>query len=87
MIPEALEAFSKLVNSQGQLRVPVVFVTNAGNILQQSKAKDLSVLLGCKVRGSQRHGNPKTDSCWNLYPVPTSLSLACATIGAVGVWD
>ncbi|XP_051011217.1 haloacid dehalogenase-like hydrolase domain-containing 5 [Acomys russatus] len=53
VIPAALEAFSKLVNSQGQLRVPVVFVTNAGNILQQGKAKDLSALLGCKVDPDQ----------------------------------
>uniref|UniRef100_A0A8I6A520 Haloacid dehalogenase-like hydrolase domain-containing 5 n=1 Tax=Rattus norvegicus TaxID=10116 RepID=A0A8I6A520_RAT len=50
VIPAALEAFSKLVNSQGQLQVPVVFVTNAGNILQRDKAQELSALLECKVR-------------------------------------
>ena len=50
VIPAALEAFRRLVNSHGQLRVPVVFVTNAGNILQQSKAQELSALLGFKVR-------------------------------------
>ncbi|XP_054398990.2 haloacid dehalogenase-like hydrolase domain-containing 5 isoform X3 [Pongo abelii] len=48
VIPAALEAFRRLVNSQGQLRVPVVFVTNAGNILQHSKAQELSALLGCE---------------------------------------
>ncbi|XP_038176000.1 haloacid dehalogenase-like hydrolase domain-containing 5 isoform X2 [Arvicola amphibius] len=53
VIPAALEAFGKLVNSQGQLRVPVVFVTNAGNILQHSKAQELSGLLGCKVDPDQ----------------------------------
>ncbi|CAO2606407.1 Haloacid dehalogenase-like hydrolase domain-containing 5 [Lemmus lemmus] len=53
VIPAALEAFSKLVNPQGQLRVPVVFVTNAGNILQHSKAQELSGLLGCKVDPDQ----------------------------------
>ncbi|XP_034367117.1 haloacid dehalogenase-like hydrolase domain-containing 5 isoform X3 [Arvicanthis niloticus] len=53
VIPAALEAFSKLVNSQGQLRVPVVFVTNAGNILQHNKAQELSALLGCKVDPDQ----------------------------------
>lgn len=53
MIPAALEAFSKLVNSQGQLRVPVVFVTNAGNILQHNKAQELSDLLRCKVDPDQ----------------------------------
>ncbi|XP_046315829.1 haloacid dehalogenase-like hydrolase domain-containing 5 isoform X1 [Marmota monax] len=53
VIPAALEAFRRLVNSQGQLRVPVVFVTNAGNILQHSKAQELSALLGCKVDPDQ----------------------------------
>ncbi|KAL1789742.1 cat eye syndrome critical region protein 5, partial [Sigmodon hispidus] len=53
VIPAALEAFSKLLNSQGQMRVPVVFVTNAGNILQHSKAQELSDLLGCKVDPDQ----------------------------------
>uniref|UniRef100_A0A8C6ILF5 Haloacid dehalogenase-like hydrolase domain-containing 5 n=1 Tax=Mus spicilegus TaxID=10103 RepID=A0A8C6ILF5_MUSSI len=53
VIPAALEAFSKLVNSQGQLRVPVVFVTNAGNILQHNKAQELSELLRCKVDPDQ----------------------------------
>ncbi|XP_045410596.1 haloacid dehalogenase-like hydrolase domain-containing 5 [Lemur catta] len=53
VIPAALEAFRRLVNSQGQLRVPVVFVTNAGNILQYGKAQELSDLLGCKVDPDQ----------------------------------
>lgn len=50
VIPAAVEAFRRLVNAQGQLRVPVVFVTNAGNILQHGKAQELSSLLGFKVR-------------------------------------
>uniref|UniRef100_A0A8C6RU15 Haloacid dehalogenase-like hydrolase domain-containing 5 n=1 Tax=Nannospalax galili TaxID=1026970 RepID=A0A8C6RU15_NANGA len=53
VIPAALEAFRRLVNSQRQLRVPVVFVTNAGNILQHSKAQELSALLECKVDPDQ----------------------------------
>ncbi|XP_047297295.1 haloacid dehalogenase-like hydrolase domain-containing 5 isoform X4 [Homo sapiens] len=53
VIPAALKAFRRLVNSQGQLRVPVVFVTNAGNILQHSKAQELSALLGCEVDADQ----------------------------------
>ncbi|XP_066237237.1 haloacid dehalogenase-like hydrolase domain-containing 5 isoform X2 [Saccopteryx leptura] len=48
VIPAALEAFGRLVDAQGQLRVPVVFVTNAGNILQCGKAQELSDLLGFK---------------------------------------
>lgn len=50
VIPAALGAFRRLVNSHGQLRVPVVFVTNSGNVLQHSKAQELSALLGFKVR-------------------------------------
>ncbi|XP_077025700.1 haloacid dehalogenase-like hydrolase domain-containing 5 [Tamandua tetradactyla] len=53
VIPAALEAFRRLVDTRGQLRVPVVFVTNAGNILQHSKARELSALLGCKVEPDQ----------------------------------
>ncbi|XP_014649339.1 PREDICTED: cat eye syndrome critical region protein 5 [Ceratotherium simum simum] len=53
VIPAAQEAFRRLLNSQGQLRVPVVFVTNAGNILQHGKAQELSALLGFKVEPDQ----------------------------------
>ncbi|XP_007935369.2 haloacid dehalogenase-like hydrolase domain-containing 5 [Orycteropus afer afer] len=53
VIPAALEAFHRLLNSQGQLRVPVVFVTNAGNILQDGKAQELSSLFGFKVDPDQ----------------------------------
>uniref|UniRef100_A0A8C5L2J8 Haloacid dehalogenase like hydrolase domain containing 5 n=1 Tax=Jaculus jaculus TaxID=51337 RepID=A0A8C5L2J8_JACJA len=53
VIPAALEAFHRLMDSHGQLRVPVVFVTNAGNILQHDKAQELSALLGCKVDPDQ----------------------------------
>lgn len=48
-IPAARTAFRKLVNSQGQFLVPVVFVTNAGNCLRQEKADQLSHLLGVPV--------------------------------------
>nr|KAF6368631.1 haloacid dehalogenase like hydrolase domain containing 5 [Myotis myotis] len=53
VIPAALKAFHRLVNAQGKLRVPVVFVTNAGNILQHDKAQELSALLGFKVEPDQ----------------------------------
>uniref|UniRef100_A0A452HAZ0 Haloacid dehalogenase-like hydrolase domain-containing 5 n=1 Tax=Gopherus agassizii TaxID=38772 RepID=A0A452HAZ0_9SAUR len=49
VIPAAQEAFRKLLDSNGQLRVPVVFVTNAGNCLQHVKAQELSDALGLKV--------------------------------------
>uniref|UniRef100_A0A8C6YC33 Haloacid dehalogenase-like hydrolase domain-containing 5 n=1 Tax=Naja naja TaxID=35670 RepID=A0A8C6YC33_NAJNA len=48
-IPAARKAFQKLLNSQGQLLVPVVFVTNAGNCLCQKKADQLSHLLEVPV--------------------------------------
>lgn len=48
-IPAARKAFQKLLNSQGQFLVPVVFVTNAGNCLRQKKADQLSHVLGVPV--------------------------------------
>ncbi|XP_029575729.1 haloacid dehalogenase-like hydrolase domain-containing 5 isoform X2 [Salmo trutta] len=45
-IPAAKKAFQTLVNSQGQFVVPVVFVTNAGNCMRQTKADQLSHILG-----------------------------------------
>lgn len=52
-IPAAKKAFSKLVDSQGQFVVPVVFVTNAGNCLRQTKAAQLSHILGVQITADQ----------------------------------
>ncbi|MEE6501580.1 hypothetical protein FKM82_004257 [Ascaphus truei] len=52
-IPAAKKAFQKLVNNQGQFLVPVVFVTNAGNCLRQTKADQLSDILGVPVSQDQ----------------------------------
>ncbi|KAL4655863.1 cat eye syndrome critical region protein 5-like [Arapaima gigas] len=52
-IPAAKKAFQKLVNPQGQFVVPVVFVTNAGNCLRQTKADQLSHLLGVPISQDQ----------------------------------
>ncbi|NXK20498.1 HDHD5 hydrolase, partial [Arenaria interpres] len=52
-IPAAKAAFRKLVNSQGQFLVPVVFVTNAGDCLRQKKADQLSHLLGVPISQDQ----------------------------------
>ncbi|KAM4652333.1 haloacid dehalogenase-like hydrolase domain-containing 5 [Discoglossus pictus] len=52
-IPAARKAFQKLVNSQGQFLVPVVFVTNAGNCLRQSKADQLTKILGVPISQDQ----------------------------------
>ncbi|CAL8325187.1 unnamed protein product [Merluccius merluccius] len=52
-IPAAKKAFQKLVNSQGQFVVPVVFVTNAGNCLRQKKADQMSHILGVPITQDQ----------------------------------
>ncbi|XP_068950414.1 haloacid dehalogenase-like hydrolase domain-containing 5 isoform X2 [Petaurus breviceps papuanus] len=52
-IPAALEAARKLVDSNGRLLMPVVFVTNAGNCAPQVKAQELSNFLGLQVEPEQ----------------------------------
>ncbi|XP_049920020.1 haloacid dehalogenase-like hydrolase domain-containing 5 [Epinephelus moara] len=52
-IPAAKKAFEKLIDSQGQFVVPVVFVTNAGNCLRQTKADQLSHILGVPITQDQ----------------------------------
>ncbi|KAK5863816.1 hypothetical protein PBY51_000816 [Eleginops maclovinus] len=52
-IPAAKKAFEKLVDSQGKFVVPVVFVTNAGNCLRQTKADQLSHILGVAISQDQ----------------------------------
>ncbi|XP_044533195.1 haloacid dehalogenase-like hydrolase domain-containing 5 [Gracilinanus agilis] len=53
VIPAALEAARKLVDSHGHFRMPVVFVTNAGNCTPHVKAQELSDLLGLQVDPEQ----------------------------------
>ncbi|XP_077368214.1 haloacid dehalogenase-like hydrolase domain-containing 5 isoform X1 [Festucalex cinctus] len=53
LIPAAKKAFEKLVDSQGQFVVPLVFVTNAGNCLRQTKADQLSHILGVPITQDQ----------------------------------
>ncbi|XP_012693934.2 haloacid dehalogenase-like hydrolase domain-containing 5 [Clupea harengus] len=52
-IPAAKKAFQRLVDSNGQFVVPVVFVTNAGNCLRQKKADQLSHILGVPISQDQ----------------------------------
>ncbi|KAJ6668401.1 hypothetical protein lerEdw1_015778 [Lerista edwardsae] len=52
-IPAARKAFQKLLNSQGQFLMPVVFVTNAGNCLRQKKADQISHVLGVPISQTQ----------------------------------
>jgi len=53
VLPSAPKAFSKLVDSSGRFRVPVVFVTNAGSSLRSAKARQLSEWLGVEVGEEQ----------------------------------
>lgn len=49
LLPSAKDAFNMLVDDKGKFKVPVLFVTNAGNTLRQNKAKDLTNWLGIEV--------------------------------------
>uniref|UniRef100_A0A8C6ZUD2 Haloacid dehalogenase like hydrolase domain containing 5 n=1 Tax=Nothoprocta perdicaria TaxID=30464 RepID=A0A8C6ZUD2_NOTPE len=53
VIPAARDAFRALSDGDGQLRVPVVFLTNAGNCLRKAKAEELSHALGLQVSPEQ----------------------------------
>lgn len=52
-IPAAKQCFKKLVDNNGKYKVPVVFVTNAGNCMRQAKAEHLSHLLEAEVSPDQ----------------------------------
>ena len=53
VVPAAREAFRRLSDAGGRLRVPVVFLTNAGNCLRAAKARELSQALGLQVSPEQ----------------------------------
>ena len=50
LIPGTREAFRKLVKTEGEFRIPTIFITNAGNELRSSKAAKLSQILGIPVK-------------------------------------
>lgn len=52
-IPAAKQIFRNLVDNNGKYKVPVVFVTNAGNCMRQTKAEHLSHLLETEVSPDQ----------------------------------
>lgn len=75
LIPAAKLAVEKLVDSQGRFVVPVVFVTNAGNCLRQTKADQISHILGVPV-------SYKTYSVLLIdlvYP-DVSANITCSTV-------
>lgn len=49
LLPSAKDAFRMLIDENGKFKVPVLFVTNAGNTLRQKKAKALSDWLDIEV--------------------------------------
>ncbi|XP_034391375.1 haloacid dehalogenase-like hydrolase domain-containing 5 isoform X1 [Cyclopterus lumpus] len=53
LIPAAKQCFRNLVDGDGKYKVPVVFVTNAGNCMRQTKAEHLSHLLEVEVSPDQ----------------------------------
>ncbi|XP_018519515.1 haloacid dehalogenase-like hydrolase domain-containing 5 isoform X1 [Lates calcarifer] len=52
-IPAAKQCFRNLVDRNGKYKVPVVFVTNAGNCMRQTKAEHLSHMLEVEVSPDQ----------------------------------
>lgn len=62
LLPQAVEAFRKISAfnpeaNRRELIIPTVFVTNAGNALRQTKAKQLSDWLGVHVSQKQKQKN------------------------------
>ncbi|GAB1609724.1 haloacid dehalogenase-like hydrolase domain-containing 5 [Argonauta hians] len=53
LLPSAKEAFKLLTDEYGKFIVPALFVTNAGNMLRQEKAKQLSNWLDVQVQPDQ----------------------------------
>jgi ribonucleotide monophosphatase NagD (HAD superfamily) len=54
LLPHAKSAFRLLTDDRGHFLVPSIFVTNAGNTVRQSKAKQLSDWLDIQVRNLNR---------------------------------
>ncbi|KAL0967990.1 hypothetical protein UPYG_G00260710 [Umbra pygmaea] len=52
-IPAAKQIFRNLVDRKGKYKMPVVFVTNAGNSMRQTKAEQLSHLMEVEVSPDQ----------------------------------
>ena len=49
LLPHSKDAFKLLTDENGRFIIPTVFVTNAGNSMRQTKAKQLSDWLGIQV--------------------------------------
>jgi len=49
LLPHSKSAFRLLTDDSGHFLVPSIFVTNAGNTVRQTKAKQLSDWLGIQV--------------------------------------
>lgn len=53
LLPSAKDAFHMLVDRNGKFKVPVLFVTNAGNTLRQNKARALTEWLDIEIVADQ----------------------------------
>ena len=53
VLPPAVKAFECLTDDNGNFRVPTLFVTNAGSVLPQTKADQLSYALGVTISPEQ----------------------------------
>ncbi|XP_041457716.1 haloacid dehalogenase-like hydrolase domain-containing 5 [Lytechinus variegatus] len=53
VLPEAQKAFRLLTNDKGKMRVPTVFITNAGNSLREQKASELTDILEVPITPDQ----------------------------------
>lgn len=67
-IPAAKQCFRKLVDRNGKYKVPVVFVTNAGNCMRQAKAEHLSHLLDVEVN-------------W-IFHAKSCFAMSCVTLSS-----
>jgi len=79
VLPQAREAFRMLVTDLGKFKIPVLFVTNAGNTLRQKKAEALSEWLGLEVMYIL---NLYQVVCYkSLYFWQLSDTLSCVEVG------
>lgn len=78
-IPAAKQCFRNLVDRDGKYKVPVVFVTNAGNCMRQAKAEHLSHLLEVEVNWTlnsllKHFKFPQFALCFHTLPFITGVS-------------
>lgn len=86
-IPAAKQCFRDLVDGDGKYKVPVVFVTNAGNSLRQTKAEQLSHLLEVEVRHLTANISSFQPGCFTVCSLNTSFDLFTVSESKTGRFD